>query len=73
LAPHTKSGSPRKVVRRPRCSLRSLFETGTPTPAGVLKLAPQASFAKQDRTKERLKAEARHGGVLVVQGDAEPP
>jgi hypothetical protein len=50
-----------------------LFETGTPTPAGVLKLAPQASFAKQDRTKERLKAEARHGGVLVVQGDAEPP
>jgi HK97 family phage portal protein len=48
----------------------SYFDTGTPTPAGVLKLAPEASFAEQDRTKERLKAEAGHGGVLVVQGDA---
>jgi phage portal protein BeeE len=48
----------------------SYFDTGAPTPAGVLKLAPEASFAEQDRTKERLKAEAGHGGVLVVQGDA---
>lgn len=48
----------------------SYFDLGTPTPAGVLKLGEGASFGDEDRTKEKLKAEARHGGVLVVQGDA---
>jgi HK97 family phage portal protein len=48
----------------------SFFDTGTPTPAGVLQLGEGASFPEQDRTKEKLKAEARHGGVLVIEGDA---
>jgi HK97 family phage portal protein len=45
---------------------------GTPTPAGVLKLGPESTFTQKEVVAgERLKAEARHGGVLVVQGDAD--
>jgi HK97 family phage portal protein len=49
----------------------SYFDTGTPTPAGVLRLGEGASFPDQERTKEKLKAEARHGGVLVIEGDVD--
>lgn len=49
----------------------SYFDTGTPTPAGILRMGPDASFPDAERTKEKLKAEARHGGVLVIQGDAD--
>jgi HK97 family phage portal protein len=49
----------------------SYFDTGTPTPAGVLRISPDASFADEDRTKEKLRNEARNGGVLVIQGDSD--
>ena len=40
-------------------------------PAGVLRLGEDASFGEQDRTKERIRAESRPHGILVIQGDAE--
>lgn len=50
----------------------SYFDTGvTPTPAGILRMGPEASFGDQDRTKEKLRNEARAHGILVIQGDAE--
>jgi HK97 family phage portal protein len=53
----------------------SYFDTGaqggTARPAGVLRLGEGSSFAAEERTKERLKAEARPHGILVVQGDSE--
>jgi HK97 family phage portal protein len=53
----------------------SYFDTGaqggTARPAGILRMGPDASFSDADRTKEKLKAESRPHGVLVVQGDAE--
>jgi HK97 family phage portal protein len=53
----------------------SYFDTGasggTARPAGVLRLGDGASFADQDRTKEKIKAEARPHGILVIEGDAE--
>jgi HK97 family phage portal protein len=44
---------------------------GTARPAGVLRLGEDASFGEQDRTKERIRAESRPHGILVIQGDAE--
>jgi HK97 family phage portal protein len=44
---------------------------GTARPAGVLRLGEGASFGEQDRTKERIRAESRPHGILVMQGDAE--
>jgi len=44
---------------------------GTARPAGVLRLGEGASFSEQHRTKERIKAEARPHGILVIEGDAE--
>lgn len=53
----------------------SYFDTGaqggTARPAGILRMGDGASFADNDRTKEKLKAESRPHGVLVIQGDAE--
>lgn len=53
----------------------SYFDTGaqggTARPAGILRMGEDASFADQGRTKEKLKAESRPHGVLVIQGDAE--
>jgi HK97 family phage portal protein len=40
-------------------------------PAGVLRVAPESSFASQDRTKEKLRADAKPHGVLVIEGEAE--
>lgn len=44
---------------------------GTARPAGILRMGEGASFSDQDRTKEKIRAEARPHGVLVIQGDAE--
>jgi HK97 family phage portal protein len=44
---------------------------GTARPAGVLRLGEGASFGDQDRTKEKIRAESRPHGILVIQGDAE--
>jgi HK97 family phage portal protein len=44
---------------------------GTARPAGVLRLGEGASFGAQDRTKEKIRAESRPHGILVIQGDAE--
>jgi len=44
---------------------------GTARPAGVLRLGEGVSFDDTDRTKEKLRAEARPHGVLVIQGDSE--
>lgn len=53
----------------------SYFDTGaqggTARPAGVLRLGEGASFGDQSRTKEKLKAEARPHGILVIEGDAD--
>src|SRR5215207_8963836 len=53
----------------------SYFDTGasggTARPAGVLRLGEGASFGEQDRTKEKIKAEARPHGILVIEGDAD--
>jgi phage portal protein BeeE len=44
---------------------------GTARPAGVLRLGEGASFTEHDRTKERIRAESRPHGMLVIEGDAE--
>ncbi len=44
---------------------------GTARPAGVLRLGEGASFPDQERRKEKLKAEARPHGILVIEGDSE--
>jgi phage portal protein BeeE len=44
---------------------------GTARPAGVLRLGEGASFGDQERTTEKIKAESRPHGILVVQGDSE--
>jgi HK97 family phage portal protein len=53
----------------------SYFDTGagggTARPAGVLRLGEGAAFGGHDRTKEKLKAEARPHGILVIEGGSE--
>jgi HK97 family phage portal protein len=53
----------------------SYFDTGaaggTARPAGVLRLGEGASFDEQDRMKEKLRAESRPHGIMLVEGDAE--
>jgi HK97 family phage portal protein len=45
------------------------FENDVPHPAGILSLGPDASFAAEDRTKEKIRAEARPHGVMIVRGE----
>jgi HK97 family phage portal protein len=48
------------------------FDTGEfQQPAGILKVAPNTSLGFRDATKEKLRADAKPHGVLVVEGDAE--
>jgi len=53
----------------------SYFDTGqqggTARPAGILRMGQDASISDQGRTKEKIRAESRPHGVLVIQGDAE--
>jgi HK97 family phage portal protein len=44
---------------------------GTPRPAGVLKLDPEATEGQRERGIEGLRNEARPHGILVIRGDAE--
>ena len=37
----------------------------------MLRIGEGASFERQDRTKEKIRAESRPHGILVIQGDAE--
>lgn len=46
------------------------FENDVPHPAGILSLGPDASFAAEDRTKEKIRAEARPHGVMIVRGES---
>jgi HK97 family phage portal protein len=50
----------------------SYFDTGakggTARPAGILRVPPDTSFAGQERSKEKLRAESRPHGILVVEG-----
>jgi HK97 family phage portal protein len=50
------------------------FQTGTITPAGVLKLAPEPNAPDEvgrNRLQERLRNEARPHGVLVIEGESD--
>jgi HK97 family phage portal protein len=50
----------------------SYFDSGEfQRPAGILRVAPESSFGHQERTKEKLRADAKPHGVLVIEGDAE--
>jgi HK97 family phage portal protein len=50
----------------------AFFDSGEfQKPAGILRVAPESSFAGMDRTKEKLRADAKPHGVLVIEGDAE--
>jgi HK97 family phage portal protein len=49
----------------------SFFQSGAPRPAGVLRLAPDAHSNDQARWREKLKAEGRPHGLLVIEGDAD--
>jgi HK97 family phage portal protein len=44
---------------------------GTARPAGVLRLGEGASLGAEDRAKEKIRAESRPHGIMVIQGDAE--
>jgi HK97 family phage portal protein len=53
----------------------SYFDTGatggTPRPAGVLRLGPEATDGQRVRDLEGLRSEARAHGILVISGEAE--
>lgn len=50
----------------------SYFESGEfQRPAGVLRVSPDSSFGHQERSKEKLRADAKPHGVLVIEGEAE--
>jgi HK97 family phage portal protein len=49
----------------------SFFDQGAGAPAGVLRMSSDASSTNQPRLREKLKAEAKPHGILVVEGDAE--
>jgi phage portal protein BeeE len=47
----------------------AFFDSGEfQKPAGILRVAPESSFAGMDRTKEKLRADAKPHGVLVIEG-----
>jgi HK97 family phage portal protein len=46
------------------------FQSDLPHPSGILNLGPDASFAAEDRTKEKIRAEARPHGVMIVRGES---
>jgi HK97 family phage portal protein len=46
------------------------FESDLPHPAGILSLGPEASFNESERAKEKIRAEARPHGVMIVRGEA---
>jgi HK97 family phage portal protein len=51
----------------------SYFDTrdsgGIPTPAGVLRVNTGTSFGGEERGKEKLRAESRPHGILVIEGE----
>jgi HK97 family phage portal protein len=60
-----------ELVRHALSYFDSKAEGGTSRPAGILRMGPDASLGSQERTKEKVRAEARPHGILVIEGDAE--